>query len=105
MPSIANQTDVELGGAAGVLVRRRRDRVRLDALLHELGDARATGTRQRTAPTRPHPVVARRPPGKVVAALPLSVLDRTRVLAAAAGALEHVPPLTTGERSSTSRSE
>ncbi|TKV28469.1 hemerythrin domain-containing protein [Arthrobacter sp. NamB2] len=30
------------------------------------------------APTRAHPVVARRPPGNVVAALPLSVLDRAR---------------------------
>ena len=33
---------------------------------------------RRTAPTRAHPVVARRPPGNVVAALPLSLLDRTR---------------------------
>jgi hemerythrin superfamily protein len=30
------------------------------------------------APTRAHPVVARRPPGNVVAALPLTVLDRGR---------------------------
>jgi len=30
------------------------------------------------APTRAHPVVARRPPGNVVAALPLSVIDRLR---------------------------
>ncbi|GAA1757536.1 hemerythrin domain-containing protein [Kocuria aegyptia] len=35
---------------------------------------------RRTAPTRAHPVVARRPPGNVVAALPLSVLDRIRDL-------------------------
>lgn len=35
---------------------------------------------RRTAPTRAHPVVARRPPGNVVAALPLSVLDRLRDL-------------------------
>jgi hypothetical protein len=33
---------------------------------------------RRTAPTRAHPVVARRPPGNVVAALPLSVIDRAR---------------------------
>jgi len=33
---------------------------------------------RRLAPTRPHPVVARRPPGNVIAALPLSLIDRTR---------------------------
>lgn len=33
---------------------------------------------RRTAPTRAHPVVARRPPGNVLAALPLTVIDRTR---------------------------
>jgi hemerythrin superfamily protein len=33
---------------------------------------------RRTAPTRPHPVVSRRPPGNAMAALPLTVLDRTR---------------------------
>ena len=31
-----------------------------------------------TAPTRPHPVVSRRPPGQVLSALPLTVLDRLR---------------------------
>jgi len=36
---------------------------------------------RRVAPTRAHLVVARRPPGNVVAALPLSVLDRMRDLA------------------------
>ncbi len=30
------------------------------------------------APTRAHPIVARRPPGNVLAALPLSILDRSR---------------------------
>jgi hemerythrin superfamily protein len=35
---------------------------------------------RRVAPTRAHPVVARRPPGNVAAALPLSVLDRCRDL-------------------------
>jgi hypothetical protein len=33
---------------------------------------------RRTAPTRPHPTVARRPPGNALAALPLTVLDRGR---------------------------
>lgn len=33
---------------------------------------------RRIAPTRHHPIVARRPPGNLVAALPLTVLDRTR---------------------------
>jgi hemerythrin superfamily protein len=36
---------------------------------------------RRTAPTRAHPIVARRPPGNVIAALPLSLLDRLRDLA------------------------
>jgi hypothetical protein len=80
---------------------------------------------RRTAPTRPHPVVARRPPGNAVAALPLTVIDRSRdrldklarsgdprvaetsrrasgMLARAAGVIEHVPPLTRGEDPSTS---
>ncbi|BBY31456.1 hemerythrin domain-containing protein [Mycolicibacterium sediminis] len=80
---------------------------------------------RRTAPTRPHPVVARRPPGNAVAALPLTLIDRSRdhldrlarsrwsrgaavggrvsgVLARVAGAIEHVPPLTRGEDPSTS---
>lgn len=75
---------------------------------------------RRTAPTRPHPVVARRPPGNALAALPLSVLDRardeldragrsvpqpwaggldrtSRALGAVAGAVERVPPFTRGE--------
>ena len=79
---------------------------------------------RRTAPTRPHPVVARRPPGNVAAAAPLTVLDRARDhldraarrssgragtalgtvsagLARVAGAIEHVPPLTRGEDPST----
>ena len=33
---------------------------------------------RRVAPTHPHPVVSRRPPGNVLAAVPLSVLDRSR---------------------------
>ena len=33
---------------------------------------------RRIAPTRPHPIVSRRPPGNILSALPLSVLDRLR---------------------------
>jgi hemerythrin superfamily protein len=33
---------------------------------------------RRIAPTRAHPVVARRPPGNVIAAVPLTVIDRLR---------------------------
>lgn len=59
-----------------------------DELLPRLQDAvgvrrlRALGVAwevvRRTAPTRPHPVVSRRPPGNALAALPLTVLDRGR---------------------------
>ncbi|OBB58215.1 cation-binding protein [Mycobacterium sp. 852013-51886_SCH5428379] len=79
---------------------------------------------RRISPTRPHPVVARRPPGNVAAAAPLTVLDRARDqldraarrstgrtgallgsasagLARVAGVIEHVPPLTRGEDPST----
>jgi hemerythrin superfamily protein len=78
---------------------------------------------RRTAPTRPHPVVARRPPGNVLAAAPLTVLDRSRdrldqvartdsrlaavartgsrQCARIAGSIEHIPPLTKGEDPST----
>ncbi|HYO40433.1 MAG TPA: hemerythrin domain-containing protein [Nocardioidaceae bacterium] len=81
---------------------------------------------RRTAPTRPHPVVARRPPGNALSALPLSVLDRSRdrvdqvarrsgpqarprllaasrVLAKLAGAVEQLPPMKRGEDPSTHR--
>jgi hypothetical protein len=81
---------------------------------------------RRTAPTRPHPVVARRPPGNVLAAAPLSVVDRARdrldsgarvlpaptsdrlarasqALAGLAHAIEQLPPLRRGERPVTSR--
>ncbi|MFW6774998.1 hemerythrin domain-containing protein [Nocardioides sp. CPCC 205120] len=61
-----------------------------DALLPRLQDAlpvarlRALGVAweavRRTAPTRPHPLVARRPPGNALAALPLTVIDRSRDL-------------------------
>lgn len=33
---------------------------------------------RRIAPTRPHPIVARRPPGNALSALPLTLVDRTR---------------------------
>lgn len=79
---------------------------------------------RRISPTRPHPVVARRPPGNATAALPLTLLDRSRdhldrtarrragrvarvagglsqAAAGVAGRLEHVPPFTTGEDPST----
>lgn len=75
---------------------------------------------RRTAPTRPHPMVARRPPGNVVAALPLTLLDRSRdgleraaratpgpfasagraasrSLAAVAGAVERLPRVRRGD--------
>ena len=80
---------------------------------------------RRTAPTRPHPVVSRRPPGNVLAALPLTVLDRgrdrldnvgrrwrpvqgvaasaSRLAARAAGGIEQLPAMRWGERNPTSR--
>ena len=79
---------------------------------------------RRTAPTRPHAVVSRRPPGNVLSGLPLSALDRSRdgldragrsapalaaplqvasrTLASVAGVIEHLPPLRRGEHPSTS---
>ncbi|WP_280494578.1 hemerythrin domain-containing protein [Nocardia asiatica] len=77
-----------------------------------------------TAPTRPHPTVARRLPGNALAAVPLAPLDRSRdrldraarrapgrwsagcahvsrALALAAGAVEQLPPLRRGEHPST----
>lgn len=80
---------------------------------------------RRVAPTRAHPIVARRPPGNVIAALPLSALDRardrldrrrlvasrpSRVMGAASGflarashAVEHLPMMRIGEDASTAR--
>ena len=80
---------------------------------------------RRTAPTRPHPVVSRRPPGNALAALPLTALDRGRDLldagaravpalrpaltsgsqaaARLAGRVEHLPVFRRGEDSSTGR--
>ena len=78
---------------------------------------------RRTAPTRPHPVVSRRPPGNLLSSLPLALLDRSRdrldrtartrpaaaraavgasrALAAVAGAVEQLPVLRAGERAQT----
>jgi hypothetical protein len=81
---------------------------------------------RRVAPTRPHPVVSRRPPGQTLSTLPLTVLDRSRdrlqqvdelthgrlapvlaiadrLLATAAGAIERLPVMQRGERLETSR--
>jgi len=79
---------------------------------------------RRTAPTRPHPMVSRRPPGNALAALPLTVLDNLRdlcevaahraprsapalasvshTLARAAGRVERIGPMRRGERELTS---
>ncbi len=78
---------------------------------------------RRTAPTRPHPVVSRRPPRNAVAGLPLSVIDNlrdlcevtahyssraapplrrtSRALSRAAGRVERIDIMRRGERTST----
>jgi hemerythrin superfamily protein len=78
---------------------------------------------RRIAPTRAHSVVARRPPGNVLSALPLTLLDRTRdrveasadhdriaalplralgaALARTSRAVEHLPGMSRGEDPST----
>ena len=79
---------------------------------------------RRTAPTRAHPAVSRRPPGQTLSALPLTVLDRSRdqldrlarrapapvstgsraasrALGTVAGLVERLPPFTRGEDPST----
>ncbi|RBY81915.1 hemerythrin domain-containing protein [Blastococcus sp. TF02A-26] len=81
---------------------------------------------RRISPTRPHPTVARRPPGNALSALPLSVIDRTRDLvdagvrrgparlapvgeavskglAGVAALVERTPPARHGDRPETSR--
>ena len=77
---------------------------------------------RRIAPTRAHPIVARRPPGNVLSALPLSLIDRSRdridrlrfdgvsgldgvsaVLARAARAVEQLPLMRSGEDPATRR--
>lgn len=93
-----------------------------EAALQRLG--RSWEVVRRIAPTRPHPVVSRRPPGNVLSALPLSLVDRSRdaldrlgrrgpaalagganaasaALAGVAGAVEQLPGMSRGERSST----
>jgi hemerythrin superfamily protein len=94
---------------------------------HEL---RALGRRwglvRRVSPTRPHPMVSRRPPGNALSALPLTVLDRSRDLvdavvrrapapvapvgelvsrglAGLAALVERTPPARRGDRPPTSR--
>lgn len=65
---------------------RDEEDVLLPRLQEKLGRTRLRGLGlawevvRRTAPARAHPVVARRPPGNVIAAVPLSVLDRVRDL-------------------------
>jgi hypothetical protein len=79
---------------------------------------------RRTAPTRTHPIVSRRPPGQTLSALPLSVTDRIRDgldhvarrvpqpvrpalvsaskgVGAVARRIEHLPPLRRGEQPET----
>lgn len=81
---------------------------------------------RRTAPTRPHPLVARRPPGNLLSSLPLSLIDRSRditdrltrrtgpglatpleslsrALAHLAGRVEDLPVMRHGERPVTHR--
>jgi hypothetical protein len=81
---------------------------------------------QRMSPTRPHPAVSRRPPGNVLSAIPLSLLDRSRdaldrvarrvpggfrplsttasrALAAASAGVERLPTMQSGERPVTHR--
>ncbi|EYT62343.1 cation-binding protein [Dietzia sp. UCD-THP] len=106
-------------------VRDEEDQL-LPRLQERLGHGRLTALGlawevvRRTAPTRAHPVVARRPPGNVAAALPLTVIDRVRDaldtaalrrpalsasplhrasarLGALAHAIEHLPLLRRGE--------
>lgn len=95
-----------------------------DGALRRLGTTWAAV--RRIAPTRPHPVVSRRPPGNVLTAVPLGPLDRARdgldalaqrfdgragstvaasastVLAGVSRLVERFPQLRRGERPSTS---
>jgi hypothetical protein len=56
---------------------------------------------RRISPTRPHPVVSRRPPGQVLSALPLTVLDRARDLLQRLDEASHcrfTAPISTADR-------
>jgi hypothetical protein len=104
-----------------VLLPRLRAGV-TDQQLRRLG--RTWDLVRRTAPTRPHAAVSRRPPGNVIAAGPLSLVDRSRdaldrvarsrngrgraraeaasrALARLAGAIERLGPVRRGERAET----
>ncbi|MEG8274996.1 hemerythrin domain-containing protein [Streptomyces sp. AHA2] len=59
----------------GLLLPRLQEAVDTDRL-RRLGTA--WETMRRTAPTHPHPVIPRRPPGNTVLGVPLSLYDRTR---------------------------
>jgi iron-sulfur cluster repair protein YtfE (RIC family) len=73
----------ELAAELRLDIREEED-VLLPRLRAGAGDRRLRGLGaawvlvRHTAPTRPHVAVSRRPPGNVIAALPLSVLDRCR---------------------------
>lgn len=128
---VGQERDDVIGRITAVLREDVRDEE--DVLLPRLQEVLSTRRLQvlgvaweavrRTAPTRPHPVVSRRPPGNVLAALPLTVLDRgrdgldrvarrspalrspaslaSRRLGALAGRVEQVGPLRRGEDPST----
>jgi hemerythrin superfamily protein len=121
-----------------VAVLRQDVRDEEDVLLPRLQEAvdvrtlRRLGTTweivRRTAPTRTHPIVSRRPPGQTLSALPLTVTDRLRdgldhlarrasgrtrsgLSAASVGLgslahrIEQLPPLRRGERPETHLSQ
>ncbi|MDP9437037.1 MAG: hemerythrin domain-containing protein, partial [Actinomycetota bacterium] len=69
--------DQDVRDEEDLILPRLQDAVDV-ATLRRLG--RSWSFVRRTAPTRPHPVVSRRPPGNALAALPLTVLDRSRDL-------------------------
>lgn len=126
--------DQTLGRVVGLLRQDVRDEedVLLPRLQSQLtpGQLRQLGFTweavRRIAPTRAHPFVARRPPGNVLSALPLSIIDRARdvldafaygggradvralstlstALGRAAHVLERAPGLRAGEHPATRR--
>jgi len=64
---VRDEEDVVLPRLQAVLAPQELDRL-----------GRSWEVVRRTAPTRAHPVVSRRPPGNVLAALPLTLIDRSR---------------------------